>query len=64
MTAAAALHLTVRDSVTSPTALFFRGGTQTRSAARGAADLGQQIGKVGPAHQFRGLIGAENSPHK
>lgn len=53
MTAAAALHLTVRDSMTSPPALFFRGGAQTRSVARGAADLGRQIGKVGPAHRSR-----------
>lgn len=60
MTAAAALHLTVRDSMTSPPALFFRGGAQ----ARGAADLGRQIGKVGAAHRSRWLIGKENAPHK
>lgn len=55
MTAAAALHLTVRDSMTSPPALFFRGGAQTRAVVRGAGDLGQQIGKVGAAHRFRWL---------
>lgn len=64
MTAAAALHLTVRDSMTSPPALFLRGGAQAQAAARGAADLGRQIGKVGAAHRSRWLIGKENAPHK